>query len=163
MKKNFNIKGIAYWFLIIFALLLLLMLLIGQTGGLINYQMAVRLGLQESTDVITQFGVAMNRGFAAADTIIYVPLVVFAILGFLCKKRWGLICMAGVMGITAYWPLVCLLTLIFAHGTPGFSFDSYLAYSVVLGTISLLGVWGLAFLSVKSKEKTSLTEKDAVL
>jgi hypothetical protein len=122
------------------------MLLIGQLGSLINYQFTVNLGLQESADVISKFGVAMNKGFSIADTIIYVPILIFALVGFIKKQKWSVACMAGVMAITAYWPIVCLATLFFAKGTPDFYFTSYINYSIVLTAISIISLYNFLVL-----------------
>ena len=56
-------------------------LLLGQTLGLIDYPQAVQLGLQESVDQVSAYGVQVNRAFAAADTFVYIPLMVASLIG----------------------------------------------------------------------------------
>ncbi|MEN8194290.1 MAG: hypothetical protein ABFS12_15825 [Bacteroidota bacterium] len=72
----------------------------------INYEFTVSIGLQESVDVFGEFGVAMNKAFGVSDTIIYLPLLVFGLLGLWQKKSWGVSALIGAMAITAYWPIV---------------------------------------------------------
>lgn len=92
--------------MLISASMLLVMILLGQTMSFINYEFTVSIGLQESVDVFGEFGVAMNKAFGVSDTIIYLPLLVFGLLGLWQKKSWGVSALIGAMAITAYWPIV---------------------------------------------------------
>ena len=96
-------RPIAYWIIVIFLLLSLAILLIGQTMALIDYDFAVQLGLQESIKDVGQFGMQSNRAFAVADTIVYIPLIAVSIIGLIQKKRWSLYTTGAVMGISIYW------------------------------------------------------------
>ncbi len=139
-------KTVGFWFLMIIGMLLLLMLLIGQMMSFINYEFTVSLGLQESVDVVGERGVALNKGFGVGDTIIYIPLMVIGLLGLWQKKRWGVYAMVGALGITAYWPMVCLFIILYSKNVPGFNFTNYLSYSILLTAITLYGLWGLWYL-----------------
>ena len=70
-----NKRTIGFWILMIFGILILVMLLIGQMMSFINYEFTVSIGLQESVDVIGEMGIAVNKGFGVGDTIIYIPLL----------------------------------------------------------------------------------------
>jgi len=111
--------------LLVFCLLLLL--LIGQVGALIHYDLMVKLGLQESKEIVGDMGVAINKGFAAGDTIIYAPLIILGMIGLWFKKTWGMILMAAAFGISAYWPMVCLHFLFFSKGLPNFHFTHFVS------------------------------------
>lgn len=139
-------RTFGFWALIIFSVFLLVMILVGQTGCLINYNFAVMLNLQEAEHVITPFGVAMNKGFAFADTCIYVPFLLLGMIGLWFKKTWGLFCMLCTLGITAYWPIACLAMLFFAKNVPGFYFTNYFVYTVLLGSFSILAICGVIYL-----------------
>ena len=143
-------RPFGFWILIIAGFLLLVMLLVGQMMSFINYEFTVSIGLQESEDVVGEMGVALNKGFGVGDTIIYIPLLIFGLLGLLSGKRWGLFAMTGALAITSYWPMVCLFFLLFAKGISGFHFTEYLSYSIILLLITIYGLWGLWYLYRRS-------------
>lgn len=135
-----------FWALFVLALPILLMLIFGQTMAVIYYELAVTLGLQEPVDVVGKTLVAVNRGFGLGDTLIYLPLMLFALIGLWFRKKWGIIVMAAAFGITAYWPLVCLFILYYAKGTPGNSVTAYSLYTLILTAISAYGLWRLWYI-----------------
>lgn len=139
-------RPVGFWILMIAGILMLAMLIVGQTMSFINYEFAVSIGLQESVDVFGEVGVAVNKGFGVGDTIIYLPLLVIGLVGLWVRKKWGIYAMAGAMGITAYWPMVSIFFLLFARGAPGFSFSNYTFYSILLSAFTLYGLWGLWYL-----------------
>lgn len=141
-----NKRTIGFWVLIIVGILLLLMLILGQMMAFINYDFAVSIGLQESKDIIGEMGVAVNKGFGVGDTIIYIPLLVFGLIGLCFRKIWGVFAMASALAITAYWPMVSLFSLVYARGTPGFNFTNFVSYTIMLTSITLYGLWGLWYL-----------------
>ena len=73
-------RPLAFWVVINFKLLSVMLLLLGQTLAVFNYEFAVSLGMQEDVKEISEFGVQINRAFAAGDTVIYIPLTVFLLL-----------------------------------------------------------------------------------
>jgi hypothetical protein len=79
-------RGLGFWILISIGILLILMFLLGQTLSLIDYDLTVSLGLQESEEEITKVGVAFAKGFAFGDTVFYIPLFVIGIVGLLKRK-----------------------------------------------------------------------------
>lgn len=79
------------------------------------------IGIQEPVNEITKVGVALNKGFALGDTVIYMPF--FAML--------------GAMAVTVYWPIISLSTLFFAKGTPSYGFTNITSYSITLTLIAL--------------------------
>ena len=139
-------RPFGFWVLVVLGMLILVMLFVGQMMSFINYEFTVSIGMQESVDVIGEMGVAVNKGFGVGDTIIYIPLLLFGIVGLLIRKRWSIYAMAGALGISAYWPVVSIFILIFARGTPGFNFSQYASYSILLTVITVYGLWGLWYL-----------------
>lgn len=144
-----NKRPIGFWVLMILGVFILLMLLVGQMMSFINYDFTVSTGLQESVDVIGEMGVAVNKGFGVADTIIYIPLLATGLVGLWIRRKWGTYAMVGALGITAYWPMVMIFLLHFAKGTPGFSFTNFTSYSILLTAFTLYGLWGLWYLYKK--------------
>lgn len=142
----FQKRKIGFWFLVAIGLLLNFLFLIGQTGAIIDYDFTVSLGLQESKDEITEIGVAFNKGFGFGDTLVYIPIFIVGIIGIIRKKLYGLYLLSGAMAITIYWPMVCLSTVFYAKGSPGWNFADYTEYSVLLSAISFYGAWGLWYL-----------------
>jgi len=141
-----NRRSFWFWFLIFIGIILNMMYLSGQTMAIINYDFTVSTGLQESITDITGVGVAYNKGFGLGDTVFYIPLFIAGIIGLIRGKIWGIYSMFGAMAVTVYWPIVCLSALFYAKNTPGFNFNSYTEYSVLLSLIALYGLWGLWFL-----------------
>ena len=76
MNEKITHRRPGFWLLISIGILLNIMYLLGQTMALIDYDFAVSLGLQESSDQITQVGVALNKGFGLGDTVFYMPLFI---------------------------------------------------------------------------------------
>jgi hypothetical protein len=139
-------RPIGFWILVIIGFFFLAMLFLGQMMSFIDYEFTVSMGLQESSEVIGKMGVAVNKGFGAGDTIIYLPLLLTGLVGLLIRKKWGVYATAAAMGITAYWPMVSLFILLFARGTPGFHFTNYKTYAILLTVFTLYGLWGLGYL-----------------
>ena len=139
-------KNPGFWILVSFGILLNIFYLAGQTMALVSYDFTVEMGLQEATSEITAVGVALNKGFGLGDTVVYIPLFVAGIVGLFRRKNWGLYTMASAMGITIYWPVVCLSTLFFAKNADGWYFSDYASYTFLLSFIALYGTWGLFYL-----------------
>ncbi len=139
-------RTVGFWVLMIIGILITAMVLLGQTMSFINYDFTVSIGLQESRDAIGEMGVAINKGFGVGDTIIYLPLLVIGIVGLWLRKKWGLFAMIGALGITAYWPMVCLFFLLFARHAPGFYSNSFTSYTILLTAITVYGLWGFWYL-----------------
>ena len=152
MNKNIRTR---FWFLIAVTSALTFLYLLGQTMAFIYYDFTVMIGLQEPAEEVTEIGVAFNKGFGVGDTVVYLPLLIAGIIGMIRRKQWGLFSMAAALSITIYWPIVCLATLFFAKGSPGFNFSDYTSYSILLLIISLFGMWGLRFVY---QNRTALTE-----
>jgi hypothetical protein len=138
--------GIGFWILIIISILLNLIIIIGQTGALIDYDFAVSIGMQESIEEVTGVGVAWAKGFAFGDTVVYLPLFILGIIGLLKRKKWGLLSMFGALAITAYWPVVCLFAVFLGKGVINLSPDKYISYSILLPLISIYALWGMWYL-----------------
>jgi len=141
-----NKRTVGFWVVMIVGILLLLMLILGQMMAFINYDFAVSIGLQESKDIIGEMGIAVNKGFGVGDTIIYIPLLVFGLMGLWFRKMWGVYTMVSALAITAYWPMVSIFLLLYARGTTGFNFTDFAPYTIVLILIALYGLWGLWYL-----------------
>ena len=144
-------REIGFWILMIPGFLILLMLILGQMIAFINYEFTVSVGLQESVDIIGEYGVASNKAFGVGDTIIYLPLLIFGLLGLWKNKTWGVFTMIGALAITAYWPMVNLFFVYFATGLPGFNFIDYITYTIVLSLITIYGIWGMWYIYCNRK------------
>ena len=140
-----NKRTTGFWVIMIAGIFLLGVLVLGQAMSLINYEFTVSMGLQEPKDVITEMGVAVNKGFGAGDTLIYIPLLVLGLIGLWKRAVWGIFAISGALAITAYWPVVSLSMLLFARGTTGFNFTQFTSYSILLGGFTLYGLWGLCY------------------
>ena len=139
-------RPFAYWVITVFLSISLVLLFMGQTMALIDYDFAVQLGLQESITDVSNFGVQVNRAFGAGDTIVYIPLIAISIIGLILRKRWSLLTTAAAMGISAYWATTILFMLIFLAGTPGYYLEPGLEYWFFMAAYIIFGVWGLLYL-----------------
>ena len=145
-------RPFAFWVIIGFLSISLLLLLMGQTMAILNYDLAVQLGLQESAKEIGEFGVQLNRAFGAGDTVIYIPLIVVSIVGLLLRRRWALFTTAAAMGVSAYWAATSVFLLIFLTGLPGYYLEPGIDYWLFLAAFIIFGVWGLGYLLLRGEK-----------
>jgi hypothetical protein len=94
-------RGFSFWIIILFLIVSMVLMLIGQTTAVFNYELTVELGLQEDVKEVGEFGVQMNRAFGAGDTLVYIPLMAISLVGLFLRKHWSLVTTAAVMGISA--------------------------------------------------------------
>ena len=139
-------RPFAFWVITAFMSVSLLLLFMGQTMALIDYDFAVQLGLQEDIKDVSNYGVQVNRAFGAGDTIVYIPLIAISIIGLLLRKRWSLLTTAAAMGVSAYWATTILFMLIFLEGTPGYYLEPGVEYWLFMAAFIIFGVWGLFYL-----------------
>ena len=128
------------------SILLSLILIVGQTYSLINYDLIVSIGLQESVEEITEIGVAWAKAFALGDTIVYIPLLILGIIGLLKRKRWGYFTMFASLAISAYWPVVNLSAIYIGRHEIALNPDKYISFSIILPLVTLYGLWGMWYL-----------------
>ena len=147
MKKTK--RSTAFWGICLFLAISLVFLLSGQTTAIFAYDFAVSVGLQESVEDISAYGVEVNRSFGVGDTFVYVPLVVGALVGLWRREPWSLPVTGAVMGISAYWAVTTLAMLLLLPGKPGYNLDPGAAYWFILGAYIGVGVWGIVFLSLR--------------
>lgn len=123
--------------------LLLLYLIFAQAIPAFDYDLGVSMGTQESAEQISEVGVAFWYGFAFGDLITYIPLLAMGLIGCYLGKVWGRMLLAAALGITVYWPVVCLAAVVSVRGATGWNLASETAYWIVLPLIALWGAWGL--------------------
>ncbi len=136
-----------FWVIQVPGWLLLIYLVYAQAIPAFDYELGVRMGTQESAREITRVGAAFWYGFAFADLLVYIPLLAAGLLGHGMGARWGSLVMGSALGITLYWPLVCLAAIAKAQGAPGWNPADTTQYWVVLPIIALwaaVGLWQLA-------------------
>jgi hypothetical protein len=141
----------AFHLITVFFALSLVLLLAGQTVAIFAYDLTVRLGLQESIEEVTAFGVEMNRAFGAGDTFVYIPLIALALVGLVMRKRWALIMTAAVMGISVYWTATMAAVLILARSVPGYSYLPGPEIWIFIGAFMVFGIWGLTYLAYRGE------------
>lgn len=135
-------KDITHWFLQIPGWLLVAYLVYAQAIPAIDYELGVRMGTQESAQQITGVGVAFYYGFAFADLIVYIPLLIAGLLGHWGNRAWGRVMLAAALGITVYWPVVVLVAAVVARDAAGWIIDET-PFWIVLPPIVLWALWGL--------------------
>jgi hypothetical protein len=128
--------------------LLLAYLVYAQAIPAFDYELGVRMGTQEPASSITEVGTAFWYGFAFADLVIYIPLLAAGLVGLARARDWAVPVLGAALGITVYWPLVCLAAVAAARGAPGWSVDES-AYWTVLPLIALWALAALAWLAIR--------------
>ena len=144
-----NRRPIAFWGLCVFLVLATALFLAGQTTALFAYDFAVALGLQESIEDVSEYGVEVNRAFGAADTVVYIPLMLIALVGLLRRRGWAVPLTAAVMGITVYWTVTVGAMLRFLPGASGYNLTPGIEYWVFLGVFAAVGLWGIVYLAIR--------------
>lgn len=136
-------RRIEFWILQGLGWLLLLYLVYAQAIPAFNYDLGVAMGTQESAAQITEVGVAFWYGFAFGDLVVYIPLLAAGLVGHGLSRNWGSIVLSAALGITVYWPVVCLAAVADARDAAGWDIADETPYWIVLPLIALWGVWGL--------------------
>ena len=142
-------RGVAFWVLQLPGWLLLIYLIYAQGITAFGYDLGVAMGTQEPVENITEVGAAFWYGFAFGDLLAYIPILLVGLIGHLHAKQWGRIWMAAALGITVYWPIVCLAAVVEARGAPGWNIAEEVPYWVVLSVIAAWGAWGLVAVAMQ--------------
>lgn len=139
----------AFWFIMAFLAVSVVLMLVGQTMALVDYDFAVRLGLQESRAEVGEFGVQVNRAFGAGDTAVYVPLMVASLWGLWRRRRWSLLTTAAVAAVSAYWAVTVGFMLLFLPGTPGYGYVPGAGIWGFVVAYAAFGAWGLGYVACR--------------
>ena len=139
-------RPVAFWVIVVYLGLSVVVMLTGQTMAVVNYDLAVRLGLQEGREEMGEFGVEVNRAFGAGDTVIYVPLMAVSLVGLVARRRWALLTTTAVFGVSAYWAATILSMLVFLPGASGYSNVPGPEIWLFVGFYLLSGVVGLVYM-----------------
>ena len=139
-------RPVAFWVIVVYLGLSVVVMLTGQTMAVVNYDLAVRLGLQEGREEMGEFGVEVNRAFGAGDTVIYVPLMAVSLVGLVARRRWAVLTTTAVFGVSAYWAATILSMLVFLPGASGYSNMPGPEIWLFVGFYLLSGVVGLIYM-----------------
>ena len=142
-------RPVAYWVIVSFLALSTVLMLIAQTTPIFDYPLAVRLGFQNGADKISEYGVQVIRAFCVADTLVFIPLTLIALIGLLLRKRWSLFATAAVTGISVYWVVAYGFMVAFLNGMPGYHVVLGPADWIIMGAYVLFGIWGLLYLILR--------------
>ncbi len=151
MKK----QAASFWFLQVSGWLFAAYLIYAQGVSALSYDYGVAMGTQESATQISEVGTAFWYGFAFGDAVFYIPLLVVGLVAFAKGHGWGRGLLIAAMGITVYWPVVCLSAIVAARGAPGWNLPKESDYWIVLPLIALWGAWGLSWLVSGSRQPAS--------
>ena len=136
-------RDVSFWLLHGPGWILLFYLIYAQAIPAFDYNLGITMGTQEPADMVSEVGVAFWYGFAFADLVIYIPLLALGLIGYWLKRVWGRVLLAAALGVTVYWPIVCLAALVTARDASGWNLENEAPYWIVLPLIMLWGAWGL--------------------
>ena len=139
---------LVFWFIQVPGWLLFLYLVFAQCISAFSYQLGVRMGTQEPAEQITEIGVAFFWAFAFADLVFYTPILGLGLIGHALGSDWAPLVLGAALGITAYWPIVCLATVRAARNAHRWSMPKEGQYWVVLPVIAAWGGLGVLALWV---------------
>lgn len=139
-------RPIAFWIVVVFLAISVPLMLMGQTMAVFDYELAVRLGLQESLGQVGEFGVQVNRAFGAGDTVVYIPLIIASLVGLFLRKRWSLLATAAVAGVSAYWSVTVSFMFLFLPRAPGYGYVPGPEIWFFVGAYTAFGVCAFFYL-----------------
>lgn len=133
----------AFWAIQVPGWALFSYLVIAQCASAVSYNLGVRMGTQEPAESISEVGVAFFKGLAFGDLVFYTPVLGLALIGQIIGANWAPLALGAALGITVYWPIVCLWTVRSARDAPGWHLPKEAQYWIVLPIIALWGLVGL--------------------
>jgi len=148
-----------YWVIQIFFIFAIITCILGQSMAIFDYDFAVSTGLQESYEKVSDFGIIFNKAFGFADTLTYIPLMIITFFGLWFRKRWALVTLAGVSGISIYWTLTCIYFMNAASAVKGFTLVPGVPYYILMGIYFVTGIWGLIYLIVRGERLIAQNSK----
>ncbi len=149
MMNTSRLQSPAFWFVQVPGWLLLGYLVIAQGLTAVSYDFGVSMGTQESAETITEVGAAFWYGFAVGDLLVYIPILLIGLVGHLRNAEWAGVVLAAALGITVYWPIVCLAALVDARDAAGWNLADETPFWLVL---TMIAAWGVVGLCVVLKE-----------
>ena len=148
-------RGLGFWILQIPGWILLLWLIVVQGISAFSYELGVSMGSQEPATSITEVGAAFWYGFAFGDLIVYIPLLAVGLIAHWRGSRLGPAVFGAALGITIYWPVVCLAALVDARGAPGWQIASEISYWIVCLLVAAWGALGLWLLARQNRRQAT--------
>lgn len=152
-------RGSVFWALQGPGWFLLIYLIIAQGISAVSYDFGVAMGTQEAAGTISEVGTAFFYGFALGDLLTYIPILLAGLIGHFRGTGWGRMLFAAALGITVYWPIVCLVTVVDARGASGWNLSNEIPFWIVLPCIAAWGAWGL-FALIRETATTSVPETE---
>lgn len=135
------------------------LLLLTQTGAVLDYDLMAGWKLQEPRSMADEAVVQSNRAIGLADTFIVLPLNAMALYGILCRKFYGVICCWLLLGIALYWPVVFVMSR-FTYASADIEHVALrLEDAGITGFVFLFACWG-SWLLCRSPELVEWWKED---
>lgn len=148
---KFSGRPAGFWILESFMAFSVILMLVGQTVSVFDYDFTVRYGLQESVEQVGMYGVQVNRSFGASDTVIYIPLLIVSLWGLWYQKPWALVTTAAISGISLYWSTTIIFMFLFLPGTSSYKYVPGIDIWGFVIAFALFGAWSMWYLIFHNK------------
>ncbi len=138
LRKKISRYPLGIW-LALFALILIFLAWLMQTYSLLDWEEAVKLGLQNESfngDAVEQAIADVEKGIAIADILWAFPITIVAFIGLLSRKFIGFVAAMMVFAICVYFPLFYAFRV-------SMNFDIVLAAIFMWAIPSIMGIIGL--------------------
>ena len=138
LKKKIKRHPLGVWIAIV-ALILISLAWLMQIYSLIDWEGAVKLGVQGESfmgDMAERAIADVERSVAIADILWGLPITIMALIGILSKKFIGFVTAMMAFAICVYFPLIYTFR-------ESMSFDIILTTHLLWTIPSLLGIYGL--------------------
>jgi hypothetical protein len=123
-----------------------IVMLVTQTTCIFSYKWTVEHNFGIDETLVGPSMVQLFRAYGAADTILYIPLLLSSAYGLFQQQRWSLICTAASAGIHSYWALTMGMSMVFLRPVAEYTLDPDLGLVSFVLVYVVYGILILAFL-----------------
>ena len=136
---------------------LLLYLVYSQAIAAINYEHGLLFAAWERSAALAESDIGVWYGFVLADLVVYVPLLAAGLSGIWLGAPWRRPVFGAALGITLYWPVAILATIVATRESNQSVLTSDPVYWVMLPLIVVWALWAMwrTLISIEPRKNES--------